>query len=255
MPGVEIHAHAVATVLAGNHIRELSTRLQYLWTVLLGALAVWLALRVRGIWGSALALVLAAGALFTAWWFFSERGIWLWSFAPALSVGLAYAGSSATLHVAEEQEKARIRGMFQQYVASSVVDELIKRPELLALGGEERVISVLFSDVADFSTISEPLPDHALRACHAALDMTRELGRLREKWAAENRPRLFARFGLNTGDVLVGNLGSHRIMDYTVMGDHVNLASRLEGANKPYGDEHHGVRVHVGGGRERADRP
>ena len=67
MPGVEIHAHAVATVLAGNHIRELSTRLQYLWTVLLGALAVWLALHVRGIWGSALALVLAAGALFTAW--------------------------------------------------------------------------------------------------------------------------------------------------------------------------------------------
>ena len=170
--------------------------------------------------------------------------------------------------------------MFQQYVASSVVDELIKRPELLALGGEERVISVLFSDVADFSTISErlsptelvellneyltamtdvilthggiidkyqddaimaefgvpvPLPDHALRACHAALDMTRKLGRLREKWAAENRPRLFARVGLNTGDVLVGNLRSHRIMDYTVMGDHVNLASRLEGANKPYG--------------------
>ena len=80
-----------------------------------------------------------------------------------------------------------------------------------------------------------PLPDHALRACHAALDMTRKLGRLREKWAAENRPRLFARVGLNTGDVLVGNLRSHRIMDYTVMGDHVNLASRLEGANKPYG--------------------
>jgi adenylate cyclase len=165
-------------------------------------------------------------------------------------------------------------------MAASLVDELIKRPELLALGGEERVISVLFSDVADFSTISEkltptqlvellneyltamtdivmaqggiidkyqgdaimaefgvpvPIEDHALRSCYAALDMMDELARLREKWAAERRPQLHARVGINTGLVLLGNLGSHRIMDYTVMGDHVNLASRLEGANKPYG--------------------
>jgi adenylate cyclase len=165
-------------------------------------------------------------------------------------------------------------------VASSVVDELIKRPELLALGGEERVLSVMFSDVADFSTISEkltptelvsllneyltamtdivirhggiidkyqgdcimaefgaPLPyeDHALRSCRAALEMIDELGKLRKKWEGEGKPQLHARVGINTGRMLVGNLGSSHFVDYTVMGDHVNLASRLEGANKPYG--------------------
>ena len=279
-PGVEIHAHAVATVLAGNHIRPLSRPLQYLWIFSLGVLTVALAPRVRGAWGAVLTVVLAGVALATAWYLFSRHGIWPWSATPVLSLGLSYAGSTATLYVAEEQEKASIQRMFQQYVAASLVDELIKHPELLSLGGEERVISVLFSDVQDFSTISErltptqlvellneyltamtdivlahggiidkyqgdaimaefgvpvPLPDHALRACRAGLEMTQELARLRERWAREGKPLLHARVGINTGQVLVGNLGSRRIMDYTVMGDHVNLASRLEGANKLYG--------------------
>ncbi|HUH13859.1 MAG TPA: adenylate/guanylate cyclase domain-containing protein, partial [Longimicrobiales bacterium] len=186
------------------------------------------------------------------------------------------------LFMAEEREKARIRGMFQQYVAESVVDELMRRPELLALGGEERVLTVLFSDVVGFSTVAEgltptalvellneyltcmsdvvlahggivdkyqgdalmaefgapvPMADHALRACHAALGMKRELARLRVDWARRGTPLLEARIGINTGLMLLGNLGSRRIMDYTVMGDNVNLASRLEGANKAYGTE------------------
>lgn len=279
-PGVEIHAHAVATILAGNHIRLLPRPVHYAWTFLLGLLVVAIAAKVRGAWGAGLTVVLAGAALAAAWYLFTRQGIWLWSTAPVLSLGLSYAGSTATLYIAEEREKARIRGMFQQYVAASVVDELIKRPELLALGGEERVASVLFSDVEGFTSISEhltptqlvellneyltamtdivlehggiidkyqgdalmaefgvpvPLRDHALRACQAALGMAKELSRLREEWARQGRPQLHARIGINTGRMLVGNLGSRRIMDYTVMGDQVNLASRLEGANKLYG--------------------
>ena len=279
-PGVEIHAHAVATILSGSFIRPLPRPLQYLWIFFLGGLVVALAPNVRGMWGAGVAAALVATALAAAWLLFSREGIWLWSATPVLSLGLSYAGSTATLYLAEEQEKTRIRGIFQQYVASSVVDELIKRPELLALGGEEREVSVLFIDVKDFSTISErltptelvellnefltamtdivlehggivdkyqgdnimaefgvpmPLADHAVQACRSALAMLKELERLRGKWGAEGKPQLHARIGINTGRVLVGNLGSKRIMDYTVMGDHVNLASRLEGANKPFG--------------------
>ncbi|MFH1911782.1 MAG: adenylate/guanylate cyclase domain-containing protein, partial [Pseudomonadota bacterium] len=77
-------------------------------------------------------------------------------------------------------------------------------------------------------------PDHALRACRTALEMMSELKRLREKWAAEGRPDVNIGVGVNTGDMVVGNMGSEMRFDYTVMGDSVNLASRLEGTNKEY---------------------
>jgi adenylate cyclase len=77
-------------------------------------------------------------------------------------------------------------------------------------------------------------PDHATRACYVALDMQAELSRLREKWKQEGKPQLHARVGINSGNMVVGNMGSKTRFDYTVMGDSVNLASRLEGVNKQY---------------------
>ncbi|HYW14047.1 MAG TPA: adenylate/guanylate cyclase domain-containing protein, partial [Longimicrobium sp.] len=90
--------------------------------------------------------------------------------------------------------------------------------------------------MAEFG-VPVPVDDHAVRACRAALRMRDELRRRREAWRARGLPMLHARTGINTGTVLVGNLGSHRMMDYTCMGDHVNLASRLEGLNNVYGTE------------------
>jgi len=72
-------------------------------------------------------------------------------------------------------------------------------------------------------------------ACKAALQMQKKLYFMREKWQKEGKPQLRARIGINTGEVIVGNMGSRNVFDYTVMGDHVNLGSRLEGANKFYG--------------------
>jgi adenylate cyclase len=281
MPGVEIHAQAAAALLAGRFVRVLPRPVQYAWTALLAALAVLALARLRGGRGAAAAAVLAllapvaAGGLFTG-------GTWLWTIAPLLAVGLASGGSAAVLWADEARERARIRGMFQQYVPPAVVRELIRRPELLALGGEERVATVLFSDVRGFSAVAErlapaelvallneyltamtdvvvdhggivdkyvgdllmaefgvpvPVDDHAVRACRAALRMRDELRRQRGGWQARGMPALHARIGINTGTVLVGNLGSHRMMDYTCMGDHVNLASRLEGLNNLYRTE------------------
>ena len=77
-------------------------------------------------------------------------------------------------------------------------------------------------------------PDHATRACYAAIDMNKALGPLREKFLEQGRPDVFVRMGLNSGTMVVGNMGSAQRMNYTIMGDTVNLASRLEGANKAY---------------------
>ncbi|NQU04779.1 MAG: adenylate/guanylate cyclase domain-containing protein, partial [Calditrichaeota bacterium] len=181
-----------------------------------------------------------------------------------------------------QKEKAKIRGMFARYLNENVVKELESDPDKLSLGGEKRRMSVLFSDVQGFTTISERLtpeeiilllneyltamtnivlanegiidkyegdlvmaefgapiwnPDHAVQCCRTALQMQKKLAEMRVKWRSENRDALYCRVGLNTGDMIVGNMGSDEVFDYTVMGDSVNLASRMEGANKNYSTE------------------
>ncbi len=278
--GVEIHAHAFDTMLRRRFIHVVPEWANWLIMLILTLLTVWLSNRLKAKWGGLIGVVLIALVVGSAWLLFARFSVWIWSVAPALAVLLAYSGSTVSLYVLEVRDKARIRGMFQQYVPPRVVNELLARPELLALGGEERELSVMFSDVAGFTTISEnlsptelvsllneyltdmteivvsnegiidkyegdalmaefgapiPFQDHALKACRAALEMQSRLAELRAKWAEEGKPELHARIGINTGVMLVGNLGSLHIMDYTVMGDNVNLAARLEGTNKVYG--------------------
>lgn len=173
-----------------------------------------------------------------------------------------------------------IQGAFSHYVPEKVVKDILENPDKLQLGGEERVVTVMFSDVAGFTSISEklrpaelvtllneyltemtdtvlahdgiidkyegdaimaefgvpvPYDDHPHKACYTALEMQQKLRNLRKRWKEEGKPLLTARIGINTGEVIVGNMGSRDVFDYTVMGDHVNLGSRLEGANKFYG--------------------
>lgn len=199
---------------------------------------------------------------------------------PVLTMMTIYLGITVYRYVTEEREKKKIRGAFQYYLTASVINEILKDPSKLKLGGDKKQLSVMFSDIRGFTGISEKLtpeelvrllneyltamtdvvfkydglldkyigdaimavfgapldqPDHALRACRTALEMMSELKRLREKWAAEGRPDVNIGVGVNTGDMVVGNMGSEMRFDYTVIGDSVNLASRLEGTNKEYG--------------------
>jgi adenylate cyclase len=179
----------------------------------------------------------------------------------------------------EENQKKFIKGAFSRYIAPDVINQILEHPESLELGGENRPITIFFSDVAGFSTLSEKLnppelvallneylsemtdiiishsgtidkyegdaimafygapqsyPDHEIKACMAAIDMKKRLREMQEHWRNIGQHELFVRMGMNTGDAVVGNMGSRMRMDYTAMGDSVNLASRLEGANKFY---------------------
>jgi adenylate cyclase len=199
---------------------------------------------------------------------------------PVLTMMTIYLGITVYRYVTEEREKKKIRGAFQYYLTPSVVNEILKDPAKLKLGGDKKHLSVMFSDIRGFTTISEKLspeelvrllneyltamtdivfkyeglldkyigdaimavfgapleqPDHALRACRTGLEMMAKLQELRAKWAAEGRPDVDIGVGINSGDMVVGNMGSEMRFDYTVMGDSVNLASRLEGTNKEYG--------------------
>jgi adenylate cyclase len=202
---------------------------------------------------------------------------------PVAAVGMSgfvlFFGLVMGLQVTAAKERAFIRSAFSKYVPETVVSELLLHPERLQLGGEERVLSILFSDIQRFTTVAETmppdtlvqlineylsemtgivlahggiidkyegdlimaefgapleLPDHATKAVQAGLAMQQRLGELRQAWAARGLPQLHCRIGINTGLVIVGNMGSHQVFDYTVMGDAVNVASRLESANKQY---------------------
>lgn len=180
----------------------------------------------------------------------------------------------------EEANVKYIRNTFSKFVSKDVVDELLKNPDNLVLGGSKREITIFFSDIRGFTTISEalgpeelvkllneylssmteivleykgtidkymgdaimafwgapiPLEDHAYYACVAALAQMEYLRKLQADWTARGVPVIDIGIGLNSGSAVVGNIGSSHRMEYTCMGDTVNLGSRLEGSNKMYG--------------------
>ncbi len=280
MPGVETHAHALQTLLDGAWIRRPFSGGA---TLILPALASLLGVMITGLMGPFRALFLLlpmmAAYLGLGQLLFNRGNIWLDLVTTLVALVGAWVFGLLQQFLAARRERAQIRGMFAQYVPEAVVAELIKSPEKLVLGGEEREMSAIFSDVEGFTSISErlsprelvellneyltamteeitamggiidkyegdaiiaefgaPLPaaDHAKRAAESAIRMQRVLARLREGWEKEGKPLLKARIGINSGPMVVGNMGSRQIFDYTAMGDAMNLASRLEGVNKFY---------------------
>ncbi len=280
MPGVEIHANALLTMLQNRFLRRVPAALT-IGNILLALLITFLATRfLPTLWSAAAVFAGFIGFVIGAIYLFSSYNRVIEMVLPTLVVGFAYMGHILYHYLQTQQEKRMLRGAFAQYVPEKVVQDIVANPEKLQLGGVERVVSVMFSDVAGFTSISEklspaelvillneyltamtnivmehngiidkyegdaimaefgvpvPFDDHPQVACRVALRMQEKLVEMRAKWKQEGRPELEARIGINTGEMIVGNMGSQTVFDYTVMGDHVNLASRLEGANKQYG--------------------
>ena len=281
-PGVEIHATVIDNILHQNFLVHSG------WTkfidvcaiILLGLLVGITVPRAKAAQGILLILILLGLFTLMNGYIFAHFNIWLNLIYPTLTMMTIYLGITVYRYMTEEKEKKKIRGAFQYYLTSSVINEMLKDPSKLKLGGDKKNLTVLFSDIRGFTSFSETMtpeqlvhllneyltamtdivfkydglldkymgdaimavygapldqPDHALRACRTALDMMKELKKLQKKWAEEGQPILDIGIGISSGDMVVGNMGSQMRFDYTVMGDSVNLGSRLESINKEYG--------------------
>jgi adenylate cyclase len=292
MNGVEIHATAVQNILDDDYIIRADRSAEIVLMLLLSVISFIIFQAIRRIKLKYAALLELGGIIIVALLFFGIAEFAILSFIngnselnvvyPGLAVVVAYLGAAVYQYLTERQQKALIKNVFSHYISSAVVNELVANPEKAKLGGDRRELTVFFSDIANFTTISEqftnkperlvellneyldemtpiilkhggtldkyegdaimafwgaPIPqrDHALRTCLASLEMQKRLAQLRPHWKKAGKPELEVRIGINTGIMIVGNMGGRDRFDYTVIGDSVNLASRLEGANKQYG--------------------
>ncbi len=290
MPGVEIHAQVLESILSNSMLSQpwYAVALELAAALLLGVtiivLAPILGPMVLLLFGVAFIALLVG----SSWYLFTEQQLLIDFTFPLLSSLLIYLTLVFTNFVKEQAQRRQIRSAFGQYLSPTLVEQLAQSPEKLVLGGEARDMTIMFSDVRGFTTISEiykddpqgltalmnsfltpltnaiidrkgtidkymgdaimafwnaPLydPTHELNACEAALDMLERVERLnREREAAAKASgTLFIPInigvGINTGRCVVGNMGSDLRFDYSVLGDSVNLASRLEGQCKSYG--------------------
>ena len=279
MPGIQVHAAVADDILSNRFIREAGAGVRVA-TVTGAALAIALvATMLPAWWAAAATAAFLAGLSWIAMRLFGG-GYWLNLSQPALASSVALFLGVAYQYFFEGREKRKMKKLFGQYVSKDVYEQLVADPALARLGGQRREMTVLFSDIRGFTSVSErgepeaivgmlneyftrmvdivfshqgtldkfvgdmvmalfgaPLddPNHADHAVEAALDMIAALGELNTRWKAEGRPELDIGIGINSGPMIAGNIGSDAIMSYTVIGDAVNLGSRLESLNKQYG--------------------
>ena len=226
--------------------------------------------------------VTAIVAALLAWQSFAAfaAGTWTSLTVPMLALVFSFVGDLGWKYFVEGREKRQVKKLFSRYVSKDVFDQLVADPTRAALGGSRRRMTVLFSDIRGFTTMSEkgspeavvaqlnelftrmvavvfanrgtvdkfvgdmimalygaPLDDadHAEHAVRTALAMIATLQEMNREWAAAGKPQLDIGIGINTGEMIAGNVGSESIMSYTVIGDAVNLGARLESLNKDYG--------------------
>jgi adenylate cyclase len=281
-PGAETHLNAIDNMISGNYFRTAKNEpVRMLLTLALGGTLLTLALSYVGaLMGMALTLGTILGTVYVDQHYLFGRGIVVTIIWPLFLTALLYISLTFYRYFTEERGKKELRQTFQKYVSPAIVEEILAHPDNIQLGGKKVNLTVMFSDVRGFTTISEKLDPqalgnllnsyltpmteivfknqgtldkymgdaimaffgapigyngHAKAACRCALQSVEKLFQLQKEYERKGLPMIDLGIGLNTGDVSAGNMGSETVRSYTVMGDAVNLASRLEGINKQYG--------------------
>ncbi len=280
-PGMEIHAAVLDNLLHGDFLKKAPRWI--MWTL---ALFVSLLIATTGRfvgkvpWNILVVAVAGVSLALLCGLVFSYEGIILDPVTIQSSVLVSFLAVTFFNLALERRGRKKIRRLFQHYLDPRVIHGLLEQPDMVKLGGERRVCTVFFSDIAGFTSLAEgmdpeklvelmnrflsemtdaiincggfvdkyigdavmavfgapvDMPEHAEAACLAAVECHGKIARLSDDFRREGLGALSIRIGLNTGEMIVGNMGSLQRMNYTVMGDAVNLASRLEGACKQFG--------------------
>lgn len=281
-PGAETHLNAIENITTGNYFRTAKDEsVRMLIILAIGGTLLTLALSYVGaLAGMAITLGTILGTIYIDQNFLFGKGIVVTIIWPLFLTILLYITLTFYRYFTEERGKKELRQTFQKYVSPAIVEEILAHPDNIQLGGKKVNLTVMFSDVRGFTTISEKLDPqalgnllnsyltpmteivfknqgtldkymgdaimaffgapisyngHAKMACRCALQSVNKLFELQKEYERKGLPMIDLGIGLNTGDVSAGNMGSETVRSYTVMGDAVNLASRLEGINKQYG--------------------
>ncbi|MBI5006458.1 MAG: adenylate/guanylate cyclase domain-containing protein [Nitrosomonadales bacterium] len=281
-PGVELHATVADNIISQRYIRQggMEALIDMAFIVLMGALAYYLTTRLR-LYGAipATAVLLAGYVWFTYYMF--DAGQWINMIYPTMSAIVAVLVGGGFRYLVLERDAREMRSMFSSYLSPKLVARLEKDPDAAKIGGDNKEVTVLFTDIKGFTTFSEshppqevvsrlngylgamvqvieqhdgtidkfigdgimaywgaPLaqPDHARLAIDCIKAINKRMGELREQWHAEGLEPFTIRGGIQSGEVVAGNVGlAGKKMEYTVIGDTVNQAARLEGTAKYYG--------------------
>lgn len=279
-PGVEIHAVVLDNFLSGDFMCKVPSWLTVALVIILGVVSALSIAFISNVFGGVLLSFFSIGTPVVMSIVSYIYGYWLPLIVLETVAVTSITASLVVNYATEGKQKRFIKSAFKQYLSPAVIEQLIRKPELLKLGGERKVLSIFFSDLEGFTSISEHLaPEdlagllneylsamtdiiheeggtvdkyegdaiiafwnapletagHAVRAVRAALRCQEKLAEMQLTFKERFGKELRMRVGINTGPAVVGNLGSYTRFDYTIVGDAVNLAARLEGVNKQFG--------------------
>lgn len=278
-PGIEIHANIIDNIVSNRFMKGIGSTTEKGYLLLLSSLIA----AVSFFFGPFPGALFSSGLILSvsaAEWIVFKYGYLLPIIQPLVAMTATYLAVILLKYAMEFRKRKFLKAAFGHYMSPAVLEDILSSPEKLKLGGEKRFMTVLFSDIEGFSSLSETMTpeetaailneyltamvnciknnkgtldkfigdavmafwnapvfqdNHAYLACDTALMMMRSLKSLTARWKDERKPVIAIRIGINTGEMIVGNLGSKDIFDYSVLGSEVNTASRLEPLNKEFG--------------------